>query len=182
MKRAVKRDSMYSLSRSIVNKKDENPFWDGQTGMEFIQQAHEGKIFNGKYSDLDLVLAKVKDNTMDNYGTINDEYSGFKNLYLSADDVNHCVEQGWLNKRQISNLGDIVSSIELKNYVKRKKSFQKLNKNHGSKDIKNGRNRFKSGFFVDPFTNSSRTNGRLSKILLRIFCIIMPLFSLPEFL
>ena len=27
-----------------------------------------------------------------------------------------------------------------------------------------GRNRFKSGFFVDPFTNSSRTNGRLSKI------------------
>ena len=114
MKRAVKRDSMYSWSRSIVNKKDENPFWDGQTGMEFIQQAHEGKIFNGKYSDLDLVLAKVKDNTMDNYGTINDEYSGFKNLYLSADDVNHCVEQGWLNKRQISNLGDIVSSIELK--------------------------------------------------------------------
>ncbi len=114
MKRAVKRDSMYSWSRSIVNKKDENPFWDGQTGMEFIQQAHEGKIFNGKYSDLDLVLAKVKDNTMDNYGTINDEYSGFKNLYLSADDVNHCVEQGWLNKRQISNLGDIVSSVELK--------------------------------------------------------------------
>ena len=48
MKRAVKRDSMYSWSRSIVNKKDENPFWDGQTGMEFIQQAHEGKIFNGK--------------------------------------------------------------------------------------------------------------------------------------
>ncbi len=27
-----------------------------------------------------------------------------------------------------------------------------------------GRNRFKSGFFVDPFTDSSRTNGRLSKI------------------
>ena len=30
MKRAVKRDSMYSWSRSIVDKKDENPFWNGQ--------------------------------------------------------------------------------------------------------------------------------------------------------
>ena len=29
MKRAVKRDSMYSWSRSIVDKKDENPFWNG---------------------------------------------------------------------------------------------------------------------------------------------------------
>ena len=28
MRRAVKKDSMYSWSRSIVNKKDENPFWD----------------------------------------------------------------------------------------------------------------------------------------------------------
>ena len=30
MKRPVKRDSMYSWSRSIVDKKDENPFWNGQ--------------------------------------------------------------------------------------------------------------------------------------------------------
>ena len=30
MKReTVKRDSMYSWSRSIVDKKDENPFWNG---------------------------------------------------------------------------------------------------------------------------------------------------------
>ena len=33
----------------------------------------------------------------------------FKNLYLQADDVKQLVEDGYLNKRQISNLGDIPS-------------------------------------------------------------------------
>ena len=37
MKRAVKKDSMYSYSRSIVNKKDENPFWDGESAYDFIK-------------------------------------------------------------------------------------------------------------------------------------------------
>ena len=109
MRRAVKKDSMYSWSRSVVNKRDENPFWNGQNGKDFIRDVHEGKVFVDKYKDCDIVLAKVKSTTMDNYGTINDQFVGFENLYLTADDVNECVDSGWLNNTQISNLGDIVS-------------------------------------------------------------------------
>jgi hypothetical protein len=87
MRRAVKRDSMYSWSRSIVNKKDENPFWDGETGLEFIEKVYKGEVFTGKHSNLDIVIAKVKENTLENYGTINDEYVGFGNLYLTAQEI-----------------------------------------------------------------------------------------------
>jgi len=109
MARAVKRDSMYSWSRSVVNKRDENPFWNGQDGIQFIKDVHDGKVFVDKYSDYDIVLARVKDITTDNYGTFNEEYQGFKNLYLQADDVKQLVKDGYLNKRQVSNLGDIPS-------------------------------------------------------------------------
>ena len=110
MKRAVKRDSMYSWSRSIVDKKDENPFWNGQSGVNFIKDVHDGKVFNGKYSDLDIVLAKVKTSTLNNYGTFNEGYVGFGNLYLNSEEVNGLVATGYLNKTQISNLGEIVDS------------------------------------------------------------------------
>lgn len=110
MKRAVKRDSMYSWSRSIVNKRDENPFWNGQNGIEFIEDVYNGKVFNGTYSNLDIVLAKVKNSTLDNYGTFNDDYIGFGNLYLSSDQVQSCVDKGWLNSTQITNLGTIEPS------------------------------------------------------------------------
>lgn len=110
MARAVKRDSMYSWSRSVVNKVDENPFWNGQNGIEFIKDVHDGKVFVGKYSDYAIVLAKVKENTLENYGTTNDEYIGFGNLYLTADQVNECIENGWLNETQTRNLGEIVES------------------------------------------------------------------------
>ena len=101
---------MYSWSRSVVNKRDENPFWNGQDGIQFIKDVHDGKVFVDKYSDYDIVLIRVKDITTDNYGTFNEEYQGFKNLYLQAsDDVKQLVEDGYLNKRQISNLGDIPS-------------------------------------------------------------------------
>jgi hypothetical protein len=110
MKRAVKRDSMYSWSRSIVDKKDENPFWNGQTGVEFIKDVFNGNVFKGKHSDLGIVLAKAKASTLENYGTFNEEYVGFGNLYMTADEVNQLHEDGYLNATQISNLGDIVES------------------------------------------------------------------------
>ncbi len=113
MRRAVKRDSMYSWSRSIVNKKDENEFWDGETGVEFIQKVHEGKIFVGKHSDLDIVIAKVKEDTIDNYGTINEQYIGFGNLYLNAEQLQECVDKGWLNPTQMSNVKSIEDHITL---------------------------------------------------------------------
>ena len=114
MKRAVKRDSMYSWSRSVVNKRDENPFWNGQNGYDFIKDVFDGKVFIGKYSNNDIVLAKVKNSTLDNYGTVNDEYIGFGNLYLTAEQVNDCISKGWLNSTQITNLGDIVDHEVLK--------------------------------------------------------------------
>lgn len=107
MRRAVKRDSMYSWSRSIVNKKDENEFWDGENGVEFIQKVSEGKVFTGKWSDNDIVIAKVKEDTLDNYGTINDEYIGFGNLYLTADQLRECVDKGFLTPTQMSNVKSI---------------------------------------------------------------------------
>jgi hypothetical protein len=113
MRRAVKRDSMYSWSRSIVNKKDENEFWDGETGVEFIQKAYEGKIFVGKHSNLDIVIAKVKEDTIDNYGTINEQYIGFGNLYLNAEQLQGCVDKGWLSPTQMSNVKAIEDSITL---------------------------------------------------------------------
>jgi hypothetical protein len=110
MKRSVKRDSMYSWSRSIVDKIDENPFWNGQDGVQFVKDVHDGKVFTGKYSDLGIVLAKVKASTLSNYGTFNEEYVGFGNLYMTADEVNQLNNDGYLNNTQISNLGDIVES------------------------------------------------------------------------
>lgn len=107
MRRAVKRDSMYSWSRSIVNKKDENEFWDGENGVEFIQKVSEGKVFTGKWSDNDIVIAKVKEDTLDNYGTINDEYIGFGNLYLTAEQLRECVDKGFLTPTQMSNVKSI---------------------------------------------------------------------------
>ena len=49
---------MYSWSRSIVDKKDENPFWNGQ-GIDFIKDVKDGKVFNGKYSDIDIWISKL---------------------------------------------------------------------------------------------------------------------------
>ena len=66
MKRAVKRDSMYSWSRSIVDKKDENPFWNGQGAIDFIKDVHNGKVFNGKYSDIAIWISKVNTRTLEN--------------------------------------------------------------------------------------------------------------------
>ena len=110
MRRAVKRDSMYSWSRSIVNKKDENEFWDGEDGMEFIRKVHEGKVFVGKWVNNDIVIAKVKESTIENYGTINDQYIGFGNLYLTAQQIQECVDNGWLNSTQMSNVKKIEES------------------------------------------------------------------------
>ena len=110
MKRAVKRDSMYSWSRSLVDKKDENPFWNGQDGVQFIKDVHDGKVFKGKYSDLAIVLARVKESTLKNYGTFNEQYVGFGNLYLNSEEVNGLVATGYLNSTQTSNLGEIVDS------------------------------------------------------------------------
>jgi hypothetical protein len=120
MRKAVKMDSMYSWSRSIVNKRDENPFWNGQNGFEFLKDAHEGKVFNGKYSNFDIVIAKVKEDTIENYGTINDEYVGFGNLYLTAKQIQECKENGWLSDTQLSNVDKIEEMITLKSGKERK--------------------------------------------------------------
>jgi hypothetical protein len=110
MKRAVKRDSMYSWSRSIVTKRAENPFWNGQNGFDFIKDIHDGKVFNGKYSNLAITIAKVKKNTTENYGTFNTEYVGFGNVYLSAPQIQELKNSGYLDSTQLSNVIDIEES------------------------------------------------------------------------
>lgn len=120
MKRSVKRDSMYSWSRSIVNKKDENPFWDGQDGYQFIKDVHDNKIFVGNHSNLGIVLAKVKEDTLGNYGTFNAEYVGFGNLYLSGEQVRELRDNGYLDSIQLSNVGDIEDGYELADGTQKK--------------------------------------------------------------
>jgi len=110
MKRAVKRDSMYSWSRSVVDKRDENPFWNGQGAIDFIKDVHDGKVFNGKYSGLDIWISKVKTRTLENYGTFNQEYIGTKNLYLNASQVQQLKDDGYLSYTQLSNIKTIEDS------------------------------------------------------------------------
>lgn len=109
MKRAVKRDSMYSWSRSIVDKRDENPFWNGQGAIEFIKDVSDGKVFIGKYSDIDIWISKVNTRTVTNYGTFNQQYIGTKNLYLTAEQVQQLKDDGYLNDTQLSNIDRIES-------------------------------------------------------------------------
>ena len=110
MKRSVKRDSMYSWSRSIVDKKDENPFWDGQGAIDFIKDVHSGKVFVGEWHNHDIWISKVNTRTLDNYGTFNQEYIGSKNLYLTAQQVQQLKDEGYLSSTQLSNINRIEDS------------------------------------------------------------------------
>lgn len=113
MRRAVKKDSMYSWSRSVVNKKDENPFWNGQDGYTFVKDVYNGKVFIGEWSNLDIAIARVKSDTLDNYGTFNQAYIGFGNLYLTGEQVRELRDNGFLNSTQLSNVGDVPDYYEL---------------------------------------------------------------------
>ena len=110
MKRSVKRDSMYSWSRSIVDNKDDNPFWNGQSAIPFIKDVHDGKVFNGKYSNIDIWISKVKTRTIDNYDNLNQDDIGVNNLYLKAEQVQKLKDDGYLNNTQLSNIDVIESS------------------------------------------------------------------------
>ena len=55
-------------------------------------------------------MRKVKESTLQNYGTFNEQYVGFGNLYLNSEEVNGLVGAGYLDKTQISNLGGIIHS------------------------------------------------------------------------
>ena len=109
MKRAVKRDSMYSWSRSVVDKKDENPFWNGQGAIDFIKDVYDEKVFVGKYSNLGIWISKVNTKTFSNINSIKKNI-GTKNLFLNADQVNNLTNDGYLNTTQLSNIDEVVDS------------------------------------------------------------------------
>jgi len=110
MRRAVKRDSMYSWSKSIVDKKDENPFWNGQGAIDFIKDIHNGNVFIGEWSNCQIWISKVNTRTIENYGTFNKEYIGHGNLYLTATQVQQLKNEGFLTKTQLSNINRIEES------------------------------------------------------------------------
>ena len=109
MKRAVKRDSMYSWSRSIVETKDDNPFWNGQGAIQFIKDVYNKKVFVGKYSNLGIWISKVNTKTFSNINSIKKNI-GTKNLFLNADQVNNLTNDGYLNTTQLSNIDEVVDS------------------------------------------------------------------------
>jgi hypothetical protein len=100
MHRSIKRDSMYNFSRSLVNKRTENEFWNGQSGYDFVKEVSEGKIFNGKWEDYGIFLTLAQESTFDNYGTFNDEYVGYGNIYLTLEEVDKLEEEGYLENWQ----------------------------------------------------------------------------------
>jgi hypothetical protein len=114
MRKAVKNDSMYSYSRSIVNKKDENPFWDGESAYDFIKKVKDKNLFSDKWKDIRIWIARVKDLNMSNYGTTNEAYKGFGNLYMSADEVNELKDSGYLTDTMLSNISEVVDKEVLK--------------------------------------------------------------------
>lgn len=114
MRKAVKNDSMYSYSRSIVNKKDENPFWDGESAYDFVKKVKDENLFSDKWKDIRIWIARVKDLNMSNYGTTNEAYKGFGNLYMSADEVNELKDSGYLTDTMVSNISEITDKEVLK--------------------------------------------------------------------
>ena len=110
MKRSVKRDSMYSWSRSVSNNSDDNAFWNGQSGVEFIKDVRDGKVSSGEWKDCDIILAKSKKTELGKDKLFTKE--GL--LYLTAQQVNKLLDDGYLSQVQISNLGDILSEEVLK--------------------------------------------------------------------
>ena len=71
---------MYSWSRSVVDKKDENPFWNGQGFIDFIKDVYDEKVFVGKYSNLGIWISKVNTKTFSNINSIKKNI-GTKNLF-----------------------------------------------------------------------------------------------------
>jgi len=116
MRRAVKRDSMYAWSRSLTSKREENEFWNGQTPVDFVKDVHDGKIFTGKWSEFDIVLTKTTAPAIRKYGQLDEDKCTYGTIFfLDSKQVNQLVDDGYLNQRQISNLGDIEDSRSQKN-------------------------------------------------------------------
>ena len=116
MARAVKRDSMYAWCRSLTTVKDENPFWNGQTPYKFVKEVYDGKIFKGKWENYDIVLHRTTEASIRKYGPLNENKQTYGTiLFLTGKQVRRLVKEGFLNKRQISNIGDIPNSKTLKN-------------------------------------------------------------------
>ena len=51
---------------------------------------------------------------MSNYGTTNEAYKGFGNLYMSADEVNELKDSGYLTDAMLSNISEVVDKEVLK--------------------------------------------------------------------
>jgi|TARA_R110000803_G_C11966149_1_gene319248 hypothetical protein len=116
MRRAVKRDSMYAWSRSLTSKRDENPFWNGQTPIDFIKDISAGKIFTGKWKNFDIVLTRTTIPAIRKYGPLDEGKCTYGTIFfLDAKQVNQLVDGGYLNQRQISNCGGIEDSRSQKN-------------------------------------------------------------------
>jgi hypothetical protein len=56
----------------------------------------------------ETVIAKVKEDTIDNYGTINEQYIGFGNLYLTAEQLQGCVDNF---SDTVADVGDIYEVV-----------------------------------------------------------------------
>ena len=108
MKRAVKRDSMYAWSRSLTNKKKENPFWNGETPVELLEKHNNGKLLHGKWSKYEIMITKTTEDSIKKYGKVNTEKRTFGNIfYVEAAELKQMVAEGKLDKKYVINLDDI---------------------------------------------------------------------------
>lgn len=110
MKRSIFSDSMYSFSRSLVKDRNQNPFWNGQSGVEFIKEVKDGDVFTGKYDNHHIWIDQYKELDPKNYEFKSNGET--KRLYLTANEVKDLIDEGYLKRREVHTKGDEIIETE----------------------------------------------------------------------
>ena len=95
MRRGIRRDSMYSFSKSISldrkeNEKNKLPYWNGESALEWLEYYHNNKL---KFKNHRLWIAKShQEKYLKNYVTIN------------ADEIKYAYDKGLITDEMVTNL------------------------------------------------------------------------------
>ena len=95
MRRGVRRDSMYSFSKSISKDRKENkkgglPYWNGESAVEWLQYYQENKL---KFKNHRIWISKShQEKYLKSYVTI------------SADEIKQAYEEGLITDEMVTNL------------------------------------------------------------------------------
>ena len=95
MKRGIRRDSMYTFSKSLSQDRKENeknklPYWNGESALEWLEYYHNNKL---KFKNHRLWIAKShQEKYLKSYVTIN------------ADEIKYAYDKGLITDEMVTNL------------------------------------------------------------------------------